>query len=232
MGFVVIALAFTTAMAFSTLPTPLYVLYQERDGYPTFLITVIFAAYALGVIASLLLFGHISDVFGRRAVIVVALLVELVAALMFIVWNDTIGLIAARIVTGLGVERMTPQGFDAVMERIPAAAEKLAAAGADAIELTGTSLTFYKGEAFNQQLREIVSKASGLAIVADKLGVDQADVLAIGDGRNDIEMLAWAGRGVAMGQSIEEVRAAADDVTDTVYDDGAATELSRWFPAP
>jgi HAD superfamily hydrolase (TIGR01484 family) len=77
-----------------------------------------------------------------------------------------------------------------------------------------------------------VSKASGLAIVADKLGVDQADVLAIGDGRNDIEMLQWAGRGVAMGQSIEEVREAADAVTDSVYDDGAATELIRWFPAP
>jgi HAD superfamily hydrolase (TIGR01484 family) len=77
-----------------------------------------------------------------------------------------------------------------------------------------------------------VSKASGLAHVADQLGVDAADVLAIGDGRNDIEMLQWAGRGVAMGQAVEEVIAAADDVTGTVYDDGAATELSRWFPAP
>ncbi len=75
-----------------------------------------------------------------------------------------------------------------------------------------------------------VSKASGLAIVADKLAVDQEDVLAIGDGRNDLEMLEWAGRGVAMGQSIEEVRAVADDVTESVYDDGAAVELSRWFP--
>jgi HAD superfamily hydrolase (TIGR01484 family) len=77
-----------------------------------------------------------------------------------------------------------------------------------------------------------VSKASGLAIVAEKLGVDQADVLAIGDGRNDVEMLAWAGRGVAMGQAVEEVRAVADDVTATVYDDGAAVELDRWFGEP
>ncbi len=75
-----------------------------------------------------------------------------------------------------------------------------------------------------------VSKASGLAHVADQLGVDAADVLAIGDGRNDIEMLRWAGRGVAMGQAVEEVREAADDVTGTVYEDGAATEISRWFP--
>ena len=77
-----------------------------------------------------------------------------------------------------------------------------------------------------------VSKASGLAHVAEQLGVDAADVLAIGDGRNDIEMLQWAGRGVAMGQAVEEVIAAADDVTGTVYDDGAATEISRWFPPP
>ncbi|WP_310528806.1 HAD family hydrolase [Nocardioides sp.] len=75
-----------------------------------------------------------------------------------------------------------------------------------------------------------VSKASGLQIVCDKLGIDAADVLAIGDGRNDIEMLGWAGRGVAMGQSVEEVRAAADDVTGTVDEDGLAQELSRWFP--
>ena len=77
-----------------------------------------------------------------------------------------------------------------------------------------------------------VSKASGLAHVADRLGVDAADVLAIGDGRNDIEMLRWAGRGVAMGQAVEPVIAAADDVTGTVYEDGAATEIARWFPAP
>ena len=78
-----------------------------------------------------------------------------------------------------------------------------------------------------------VSKASGLAQVAAELGVDAADVLAIGDGRNDIEMLRWAGRGVAMGQAIEVVREAADAVTGTVYDEGAATELDRWFgPAP
>ena len=58
-----------------------------------------------------------------------------------------------------------------------------------------------------------VSKASGLAHVAEQLGVDAADVLAIGDGRNDIEMLEWAGRGVAMGQAVQQVLDAADDVT-------------------
>jgi hydroxymethylpyrimidine pyrophosphatase-like HAD family hydrolase len=74
-----------------------------------------------------------------------------------------------------------------------------------------------------------VSKASGLAHVAAELGIDAADVLAIGDGRNDIEMLRWAGRGVAMGQSIEVVQESADAVTGTVHDEGVATELDRWF---
>ena len=74
-----------------------------------------------------------------------------------------------------------------------------------------------------------VSKASGLSYVAQRLGVDQSDVLAIGDGRNDIEMLQWAGRGVAMGQSVPPVIDAADDVTATVVEDGAAVELGRYF---
>jgi Cof subfamily protein (haloacid dehalogenase superfamily) len=75
-----------------------------------------------------------------------------------------------------------------------------------------------------------VSKASGLQHVADKLGVDAEDVLAIGDGRNDIEMLQWAGRGVAMGQAVEEVIAAADGVTASVFEDGAAVEIRKYFP--
>jgi hydroxymethylpyrimidine pyrophosphatase-like HAD family hydrolase len=74
-----------------------------------------------------------------------------------------------------------------------------------------------------------VSKASGLALVATELGIDAADVLALGDGRNDIEMLRWAGRGVAMGQAIDVVQEAADAVTGSVHDEGVATELDRYF---
>jgi len=75
-----------------------------------------------------------------------------------------------------------------------------------------------------------VSKASGLQWVCAELGVEAADVLAIGDGRNDIEMLQWAGRGVAMGQSIDEVQESADAVTGSVHDEGAAQELDRYWP--
>jgi Cof subfamily protein (haloacid dehalogenase superfamily) len=76
-----------------------------------------------------------------------------------------------------------------------------------------------------------VTKASGLQYVAAELGVDAADILAIGDGRNDIEMLQWVGRGVAMGQAIDVVKEAADAVTGTVQEEGAAIELSRYWPA-
>lgn len=75
------------------------------------------------------------------------------------------------VTAGLGIERMTPDSFDAALSRIPAAARQLAQAGADAIELTGTSLTFYKGEAFNRQLRETVREASGLQATTMSNGV-------------------------------------------------------------
>ncbi len=72
-----------------------------------------------------------------------------------------------------------------------------------------------------------VDKAYGLAKLADELGVKSADVLAIGDGRNDLSMFAWAGQSIAMGQAEEEVQAAADLVCGSVYDDGLADVLER-----
>lgn len=74
-----------------------------------------------------------------------------------------------------------------------------------------------------------ISKASGLDFVCRQLGLTANDVLAIGDGRNDITMLQWSGRGVAMGQVVDDVKLAADHITDSVMDDGVATELRRWF---
>ena len=74
-----------------------------------------------------------------------------------------------------------------------------------------------------------VNKATALAEVAAGVGVTAGDVLAFGDGRNDIEMLRWAGRGVAMGDAPDEVKAAADDVTKAINDGGPAAELRSWF---
>jgi arylmalonate decarboxylase len=66
------------------------------------------------------------------------------------------------LVEGLGLESMTPEGYDKVIDRIKPAAEKLASRGAKAIALMGTSLTFYKGAAFNQQLTDTIKRATGL----------------------------------------------------------------------
>lgn len=70
-----------------------------------------------------------------------------------------------------------------------------------------------------------VTKASALELVRARLGVDPAETVAVGDGRNDLEMLAWAARGVAMGQAVAEVRDAADEVTASVDEDGVAVVL-------
>jgi Cof subfamily protein (haloacid dehalogenase superfamily) len=70
-----------------------------------------------------------------------------------------------------------------------------------------------------------VTKASALEQLRDRLGIEAHRTVAVGDGRNDIEMLTWARRGVAMGQAPVEVIAAADEVTKSVYDDGAAHVL-------
>lgn len=76
---------------------------------------------------------------------------------------------------------------------------------------------------------EGVNKATALQAVCDDLGIASDDVLALGDGRNDIEMLGWAGRGVAMGDAPWEVREAASDVAANFEDGGTALELDRWF---
>ena len=62
----------------------------------------------------------------------------------------------------LGLERMTPEGYEGVIHKIVPAAERLKAAGAQAIGIMGTSLTFYKGVAFNKFLSDSVTAATGL----------------------------------------------------------------------
>jgi Cof subfamily protein (haloacid dehalogenase superfamily) len=78
-----------------------------------------------------------------------------------------------------------------------------------------------------------VNKATGLQYATERLGVPASRVIAIGDGRNDIDMLEWAvaggGVGVAMGQAPEDVVAVANERTGTDLDDGVASALARHF---
>jgi MFS family permease len=107
LGFWAVAFAFLVVMAFSTLPSPLYGLYQQRDGFSSFTITVIYGAYAIGVVAALLLAGHVSDWHGRRRVLLPAIATSVVSAIVFLAWRDVPGLIVARIVNGLSVGVVT-----------------------------------------------------------------------------------------------------------------------------
>lgn len=73
-----------------------------------------------------------------------------------------------------------------------------------------------------------VNKASGVAWVCQQLGIDQSEVLTLGDSANDISMLSWAGVGVAMGWANEQVKAAANFATDQEDPHGVATAIERF----
>ncbi|MCF4120647.1 HAD family hydrolase [Antribacter sp. KLBMP9083] len=75
-----------------------------------------------------------------------------------------------------------------------------------------------------------VSKATALEKVRVALGVAADRTVAVGDGRNDVEMLRWAARGVAMGHADDVVRAAADEVTGTIDEDGVVPVLRSLTP--
>lgn len=74
-----------------------------------------------------------------------------------------------------------------------------------------------------------VTKATGIAFVADRLGIDAADVLCFGDMPNDIPMFEWAGRSVAMANAHPDVLAVADDVTGTCEELGFSTYIKELF---
>ncbi len=72
-----------------------------------------------------------------------------------------------------------------------------------------------------------VSKAAAIGVLMQKLGGTPDDVIAIGDGGNDLPMLEYAGVGVAMGNACEELKAAADFITDDIDADGLAKAFVR-----
>jgi MFS family permease len=106
-GFWLVGYAFTVVMAFAALPTPLYVLYAQRDHLSSTLITCVFAAYAVGVVISLFAVGHLSDWFGRRRMLLAALVLTLIAGGVFIAWTSLTALFIARVVSGLAVGIVT-----------------------------------------------------------------------------------------------------------------------------
>jgi MFS family permease len=102
-GFWAVAFAFLALTAFATAPSPLYGLYAQSEHLAPFTLTIVYAVYAVGVVASLLLAGHVSDLYGRRMVLIPGLLVAAAAAVVFLAWTSLAGLLVARLLTGVAL---------------------------------------------------------------------------------------------------------------------------------
>ncbi|HTU86041.1 MAG TPA: MFS transporter [Solirubrobacteraceae bacterium] len=102
-GFWAVAFSFLAVTAFSTTPSALYGIYERQLDLSSLTITLVYAVYALGVVASLLFVGHLSDWYGRRAVLIPAVALAAAAALVFISWKSLPALIVARILTGIAL---------------------------------------------------------------------------------------------------------------------------------
>lgn len=74
-----------------------------------------------------------------------------------------------------------------------------------------------------------ISKGKALAELAQKMGIDQSQVIAIGDSQNDLEMIKWAGLGVAVANARPEVKEVADFVTGSCEEDGVAQVIDRFI---
>ncbi|GAA0699097.1 MFS transporter [Kitasatospora atroaurantiaca] len=132
--------AFAVCMAGTTLPTPLYGLYQEQLGFSELLVTVVFAVYAFAVIAVLLVAGNVSDTVGRRPVLLAGLGFAALSALCFLLEGGLPLLYAGRLMSGLSAGLFTGTATAYVMELAPAGREGRAAFAATAANMGGLGL--------------------------------------------------------------------------------------------
>lgn len=72
------------------------------------------------------------------------------------------------------------------------------------------------------------SKGRALAFLSERIGVDRDEVMAIGDGHNDLDMIAWAGHGVAMASAPQAVQDAAHSICAALIDDGTAQTIEKY----
>lgn len=100
---------------------------------------------------------------------------------------------------------------------------------APAIDLDEAHVTYSMDEGLIEISCPGVNKATGVSVLAAQYGVDAREVIAFGDMPNDLEMLAWAGMGVAMANASPVLLDAADHVTGTNDEDGVAAVLEHWF---
>ncbi|MFD8895119.1 MFS transporter [Streptomyces sp. NPDC059558] len=128
---------FAVCMAGTTLPTPLYGLYQEKFGFSELMVTVVYAVYAFGVIGVLLLAGNASDAVGRRPVLLSGLAFSALSAVCFLCATGVGWLYAGRLLSGLSAGLFTGAATAYVMELAPAGGASKATFVATAANMGG-----------------------------------------------------------------------------------------------
>ena len=99
-AFWLVAFAFSVVLLGTTIPAPLYVIYQGEWGFSAGVLTLVFAIYAAGVLTALLLFGRVSDEVGRTRVLGAALAVAVASTVVFLLANGVATLMVARLLSG------------------------------------------------------------------------------------------------------------------------------------
>ncbi|MFJ9407123.1 MFS transporter [Streptomyces sp. NPDC101393] len=137
LGYSAAAGVFAIGMAGTTLPTPLYGLYRAELGFSELVVTVVFAAYALGVITVLLLAGNLSDEMGRRPVLLCALGLSAASALCFLFEGGLPLLLTGRVLSGFAAGLFSGAATAAVLELAKPGQEAHAGFAATAANMGG-----------------------------------------------------------------------------------------------
>ncbi|WP_268797987.1 MFS transporter [Pseudomonas huanghezhanensis] len=138
--FILVACALLIAMLGTTLPTPLYAIYQQHLGFDASWVTIIFSIYAAGVIAALLAVGSWSDQLGRRPLLGAGLLMGAISAVIFLYTDSIGGLLIGRLFSGFSAGIMTGTATVAVIELAPERWSKRATLIATAANMLGLGL--------------------------------------------------------------------------------------------
>jgi MFS family permease len=127
-------------MAASSAPSPIYVIYQQQWQFTAWVLTVVFALYVVGLLASLLVVGALSDHLGRRPVLAAAIGLEMVALVLFFVAGDVLVLAAARLLQGIATGAATTTLSAALVDLEPSHARGRAGVVTSVAPLTGLAL--------------------------------------------------------------------------------------------
>ncbi|WP_156520652.1 MFS transporter, partial [Rhodococcus sp. EPR-157] len=119
LAFVAITYAFAVAMMGTTMPTPVYSFYQAEFGFSVLVVTIIFAAYALGVLAALLAFGRWSDSLGRRPLLLAGVALGIASALVFVFAGSLTALLIGRVLSGLSAGIFVGTATVTLVELVP-----------------------------------------------------------------------------------------------------------------